>query len=122
MKRCWYGGGLLLVLLAAGLFLSLYLGFFYRDLGETMLQTATLSGEDRDGAQQKAAQALEKWERRAFLTAVLCDHAPMEAIEENFRLLVPHAEQEDFRETCLRLSSQLKALGEGQLLSWENLF
>jgi hypothetical protein len=46
----------------------------------------------------------------------------MELIDENFALLTRSAEEEDFRETCLRLSAQLKALGEGQMLTLENLF
>jgi len=122
MKRCWFGGGLLLFLLISGLLLSIWMGDFHRELSETMRQTAALAGEDREKAQESAEEAQEKWENRAFLTAVLSDHAPMEAIEENFALLTPEAEEEDFRETCLRLSAQLNALGEAQMLSWENLF
>lgn len=122
MKRCWFGGGVLLFLLAAGLLLSLYLGNFHRELGETMLRTAALAGENREQAQANSEAALKKWERRRFLSAVLSDHGPMEEIEEHFALLTPAAEEEDFRETCLRLSSQLKALGEGQMLTLENLF
>ena len=122
MKRCWFGGGLLLILLTAGLLLSLYLSNFHRDLSETMYRAAALTGDDREQAQQTAEEVQRKWESRRFLSAVLSDHAPMEEIEENFTLLTRSTEEEDFRETCLRLSSQLKALGEGQMLTWENLF
>ena len=122
MKRCWFGGGLLLFVLIAGLLVSLYLGNFHLELSKTMLRTASLAGEDREKAQQTAEEAQEKWEHRRFLSAVLSDHAPMELIDENFALLTRSAEEEDFRETCLRLSAQLKALGEGQMLTLENLF
>lgn len=122
MKRCWFGGGILVLLLAVGIFTGLYTGKFHQALSEDMIRAAALAGEDREKAQEAAEKVREKWERRAFVTAVLSDHAPMEAIEENFALLTPEAEEEDFRETCLRLSAQLKALGEAQMLSWENLF
>ncbi len=122
MKRCWFGGGILLLLLVLGLILSRNMGSFHRELSESMARAAELVGEDREKAQQAVARAWETWEKRKTLASVLNDHAPMEVIEENFRLLTPAAETEDFRETCLRLSAQLKALGEAQLPTLENLF
>ena len=122
MKRCWFGGGLLVFLLIFGLVLSKHMDAFHQDLSEQMTRAAALAGEDRTSAQELSDQTQKSWERRRWLTAVLNDHAPMEQIEENFRLLTPYAEKEDFRETCLRLSAQLKALGEAQLLTLENLF
>ena len=122
MKRCWFGGGLLALLLAASLMLSSYMGKAQLTLRESMLRAASLADDDREKAQEIADQTWQRWERRRWLTAVLSDHAPMEEIEENFYLLTPQAEEEDFRETCLRLSAQLKALGEAQLPTLENLF
>lgn len=122
MKRCWFGGALLALILALGLFLSLGMGNFHRELSEEMARAAEITGSDREAAQAAADRAREKWERRRSLTAILQDHAPMEAIEENFRLLTPGAEEEDFRETCLRLAAQLEALGQAQLPTLENLF
>ena len=122
MKRCWLGGGLLLLLLLAGLWTSREMDVFCRSLSRDMARAAELAGEDRNQAQLLADRVQQRWESRRKLAAVLSDHAPMEQIEENFRLLNREAEEEDFRETCLRLSAQLDALGKGQRLSLENLF
>ena len=122
MKRCWFGGGLLAGLLILGLLTSLSLGKFHQDLSDRLSRAAEITGQDREQAQKIATEARMQWESRRFLAAVLNDHAPMEEIEEHFALLTPGAETEDFRETCLRLSAQLQALGESQQLTLENLF
>ena len=122
MKRCWLGGGLLVLLLLAGLLANREMGRFCRELSQDMTRAAELAGEDREEAQLLADRVKVKWEKRRKLAAVLSDHAPMEQIEENLCLLTPEAEEEDFRETCLRLSAQMEALEEAQLLSLENLF
>lgn len=122
MKRCWFGGGLLLLLLIGGLWIGREMGGFHLQLSQQMKLAAHLADEDREAAQKQADQALAQWECRKKFTAVLTDHTPMDQIQENFGLLTPAAEAEDFREVCLRLASQLEALGHGQLLTLENLF
>ena len=122
MKRCWLGGALLLLLLLAGLWSSRSFDRFCQSLSRDMIRAAELAGEDRDAALVLTSRVLQRWERRRKLAAVISDHEPMEQIEEDFRLLTREAEEEDFRETCLRLSSQLEALGSGQRFSLENLF
>ena len=122
MKRCWLGGILLLLLLLAGLWASRGMDRFCQSLSRDIARAAALAGEDREEALILANQVCHRWERRRKLAAVISDHEPMEQIEENFRLLTRAAEKEDFRETCLRLSAQLEALGKGQRLSLENLF
>ena len=121
MKRCWFGGGLLLLLLLAGLLTSREMGRFCRELAEDMGRAAVLTEEDREEAQILADRVQEKWEKHRKFAAMLTDHAPMEKIEEDFHLLTPEAEEDDFRETCLRLASQLEAMGDDQLLTLENL-
>ena len=122
MKRCWLGGALLLLLLLAGLWSSRGMEKFCQSLSRDMLRAAELAGEDREAALIIVNQVRQQWERRRKLAAVISDHGPMEQIEENLRLLTRAAEEENFRETCLRLSSQLEALGSGQRFSLENLF
>ena len=122
MRRCWLGGALLLLLLLAGLLTSRGFDRFCQSLSRDMSRAAELAGEDRDEALIIANQVRRRWERHRKLAAVLSDHAPMEQIGENLRLLTRTAEEEDFRETCLRLSAQLEALGSGQRFSLENLF
>lgn len=122
MKRCWLGGALLLLLVLAGLWTSRGMDQFCQSLSQDMTRAAELAGEDREEALILTNRVRQRWERRRKLAAVVSDHEPMEQIEENLRLLTREAEEEDFRETCLRLSSQLEALGSGQTFSLENLF
>ncbi len=122
MKRCRFGASLLVLLLTLGLITSCWMGRFSFTLSKELCSAAALTGENRAAAQASADQTFAKWEGRRKLTSVLADHAPMEEIQANFTLLTPEAEDEDFRETCLRLSAQLEALGESQLLTLENLF
>lgn len=122
MKRCWFGGVLLLLLLLAGLWSSRKMDNFCHSLSRDMARAAALTGESREDAQILTDRVRERWNSRRKLAAAFADHAPMEQIEENFRLLNREAEEEDFRETCLRLSALLEALGSGQTFSLENLF
>ena len=120
MKRCWFGGGLLLFLLLSGLLMSRFISRFHLELGDTMVQAASLAGENRSEALAAVDRVREQWERLRWLTAVLSDHSPMEEIEEHLALLSP--EEEDFHELCLRLASQFTSIGENQRLTLENLF
>lgn len=120
MKRCWFGAGLLLLLLIFGLLTARAMEQFHESLGEELLAAADLAETDPAAAELLAGQAREKWEKRRKFTALLADHAPMDQIREDFSAL--DSREADFREICLRLASQLDALGKGQQLSWENLF
>lgn len=111
MKRCWFGGAALALLLAVGLILSLSMARFWEGLGAEM---AAAEGP-ADGT-----AVYEKWQDRRTLAAVLCDHAQLEAIEENFRALT--GEPENAREICLRLSAQLISLAQSQRPTLENIF
>ena len=122
MKRCWFGCALLLLLLLTGLWSSRKMDHFCQSLSRDMTRAAALTGENRDDAQVLTDRVRARWNSRRKLAAAFADHAPMEDIDENFRLLNRAAEEEDFREVCLRLSSQLEALGKAQKFSLENLF
>lgn len=122
MKRCWFGGGLLLLLLLAGLWGCLKMDRFCQSLSRDMARAAALTEEDREAAQALTDRVRARWESRRKLAAMVSDHAPMEEIEEDFRVLARDAEESVFLETCLRLSARLEALGNGQRLSLENLF
>lgn len=114
MKRCRFGLGLLVLILVLGLISGTYLDRFCTSAGRELVLAA------RSPAPEEAVgRVLQRWEAHRFLAAVLWDHAALEAIEEEFRILRPEAE--DFGETCLRLAAKLQALGRSQKLSWENV-
>ena len=114
MKRCRFGLGLLILILVLGLISGTYLDNFCTSAGRELVLAA------RSPAPEEAVrQVLQRWETHRFLAAVLWDHASLEAIEEEFRILSPGAE--DFGENCLRLAAKLQALGRSQKLTWENV-
>ena len=112
MKRCWFGAAALILLLVLGLILSLPMARFWEELG----QEIALAAEDPAIAEE----VYKKWNSRRTLAAVLCDHAQLEAIEENFRAL--SADPENTREICLRISAQLHSLAQSQRPTLENIF
>lgn len=117
MKRCWFGAAVLVLLLVLGLLLSLFTTRFWEDLGKDMARAAEQAQAE---AVESAGQVHARWQKRRPLAAVLCDHAVLEAIEENFHILTPDAE--NYREICLRLAAQLHALAQAQKLTLENVF
>ena len=115
MKRCWIGAGILVLISVLGL-LS---GTFLRNFCRKARGELTLAAEGKVPV-QRIEGVYRRWERHKNLLAILCDQSTLEAIGEHFRILDP--EQENFRETCLRLAAKLEALGDSQSVSWANVF
>lgn len=117
MKRCWYGAAALVLLLVLGLLLSLFTARFWGNMSESLARAAE---QPQGEAVESAARVHARWQKWRPLAAVLCDHAALEAIEENFHILTPDAD--NYREICLRLAAQLRALAQSQRLTLENVF
>ena len=111
MRRCWFGASALILILILGLGLSLSMARFWEGLSDDMAAAAEEPAI--------AEGVYEKWNSRRTLAAVFCDHAQLEAIEENFRAL--SADPENIREICLRLSAQLFSLSQSQRPTLENI-
>ena len=126
MRRCWFGAGLLGVLLVLGVVSGT---FMLRHSGEMIRQTGLVQQKARQESWEEAelelARAKDRWHRHRSLSAVLSDHEPMEQVEELLVLLeeaVVRKDAETCRELALRLTKNLEALGDSHRPDLENLF
>lgn len=115
MKRCWIGAALLGLILVLGLLSGAFLGNFCEEMAAELTQAAR---EENSQGQIRAAR--DRWEGHKNLLSILCDHAALEEIGEEFQLLDPG--REDFRQSCLGLAIKLETLGQAQTLTWANVF
>lgn len=116
MRRCWLGGGLLVLLLILGLLGSWWSVRFFTDAAQDIAQAAQM---EPDRAREDIRDVQARWQRRRGVHSALFDHAPMEEIDTLFALV--EAEDKNFRENCIRLSRLLEQLAESQRLTLENL-
>lgn len=125
MKRFWLGVGLLLILLAAAIAVTLVMDSLHGPISERMLQAAEAAGaDDFETANRLVAQAKSDWDRYRNFSATVADHEPMEQIEGLFAAAQFYGffhENEDFSATCARLSALIQAMGEAHGFSWWNL-
>lgn len=117
MKRCRIGAAGLVLLLILGLGCSAWMGQQFR---ESAQQMALAAGAEPEAAMAIAQTVRRSWERRRTLYGLFCDHTPLQEVDMLFSILDPEAE--NFRETCIRLSRALEALGRSQQVSAENVF
>ena len=116
---------LLLVLLAAGLLVSCVLGRQQERIAGILEDCAWMALSDQwSDARQTAAEARQQWEESWSLRAAVGDHTPMEQIDELFAQLNISAaagERTGFAQDCAVLASRIRAVGNAQRLSWQNV-
>ena len=115
MRRCWLGGGMLVLLLILGLLCGRWTVGFFTEAAADIRQAAQLEPEQ---AREAICRVQDRWQRRRGIHGALFDHAPMEEIDTLFALA---AQEDDFRENCIRLSRLLEQLADSQRLTLENL-
>ena len=125
MKRCWIGIGLLVLFLAAGLWVMAEMDTAHRRISRDLEQAVkqTLSGETEQGV-LLAQQAKQHWEDARRGTACVADHEPMEEIDSLFARLEVYAREGqalEFAACCARLSALVQAMGEAHSLQWWNI-
>ena len=125
MNRFWLGVGILLVLLAAGIWITAISGSTHDAISALLEDAADAS---TTGEWEEAAllfyQAQQQWQRSRAGTAAITDHAPMEEIDRFFtqaEVYLRQHYQTDFSAFCKALSVLTKAVGEAQDLSWWSL-
>lgn len=121
MKRCWFGLGLLALLLVLGLLCALFLGRFGAELSRDAAAAAALAEADRPGAEKILESVGQRWQEKRFWLAVLTDHKAIGEADSLLRLLESPLEADSFRENALRLSVIFRQLGQNQLPKWENI-
>ncbi len=126
MEKRWIGGALVLVvLLALGLWISSSMESLHRPVAYELEQAAqaALRGDMTDG-KIWMHKAENRWLQRRWLTAAVADHSPMEEIDSIFAQLKSYEaahDREAFAAWCSRAASLVKAMGEANALTWQNL-
>ena len=122
MKRFILGILVLAVLLGA----CLGAGAFQASLRESVTRELYRAAEAAGAGSLPAAHGHTRsarllWEKRRPLTAALCDHTPMEDIENLFAQLALQTDEEDFLSACTGLILRIQALEDAHKLTLQNL-
>lgn len=126
MKRCWFGFGLLVVLLLSGLLVTWLMDRIHTPISQDLITAGeyALAG-DWEQAEQLSRQARKNWEKNEMLRACFADHEPMEEIDACFAQLEIYCrmrEETAFAAACGETARKADAMGEAHGLKWENVF
>ncbi len=124
MRRLWIGVSFLVVILTAGIVLTVAFVRIHRPLSQDLRQASQLAME---GAWEKATalteQARADWMQYREMIAAVADHEPLEEMERLLEQLQVYAQQRrtaDFASRCVELASLADAMLESQQLTWWN--
>ncbi len=125
MKRVWFGAGLLLFFLVAGILLTLCFHRIHAPLAQT-LEDASHQAVFGDWEQAVALseEAQSRWESYRNFTAAIADHEPLEEMDGLFDQMELYAKlgwKEQFASLCIQLSQMAAAMDESQQLTWWTL-
>lgn len=126
MKRLWVGVGVLVVLLAAGIWAMEYADRAHGQISNVLQEAsrAAMAG-NWSQVEETEQQARKQWEKCWGITAALSDHTELDEIDASFARLEVYCRDRhgtDFAAESAALARQVAALGEGHRLSWRNLF
>lgn len=125
MKRMYLGIGLLAVLLAAGILVTVLFTACHDPIRASLEQAAAAArAGDWERASALTERAESAWKRSRCFTAAVADHAPMEEMEAMFarlRQLAQLRQSDEFTADCAQLASMAAAMVESQRISWQNL-
>lgn len=126
MKRSWLGFGLLLVLLAAGLFTTRRMTAIHEPIEVQLQQAAYWSSlEDWETAEAFFQKAEKNWKKSEHFRSCFADHNPVEEIDAAFAMLRVYCAAEEtvaFEGFCRELARKVAAVGEAHELVWWNFF
>lgn len=122
MKRLWIGVAVLLVLLAAGIFLTATFSSIHTPLADTLSKAATHARNgDLDAAGAEIQDAQSQWDACRRFSAAVLDHRLLEEMEELFAQLEFTEDPYVMAALCARLSSRAAEMAESQAITWWNL-
>ena len=125
MKRLWIGVLILLLLLCAGIGVTVFADQVHTRISDSLSQAADAAlAEDWDTANALSSGAKKQWDAYHNITASITDHEPMEEIDSLFSQLEVYAKTEQtaaFSACCEALRVFVKAIGEAQSVSWWSL-
>ena len=110
MKRCWFGLGLLVVLLGVSLAVSWGMDAVHRPIaGELRRAAVCAQAEEPEQAQAEFRKAQADWEKWAHFRGCFADHTPTEAVDQELaaaRFAATLEEWPDFAASCPMLISR----------------
>lgn len=125
MKRIYIGIILLIVLLAAGIWIAKVAEKTHAPGASDLEQASHLALEGNwDKAEALTGRARESWQKKWRFTASVSDHEPMDEIDALFARLCIYARNGDNAEyaaVCAELSRRLEAMAQTHAFSWWNL-
>lgn len=126
MKRCWFGAGLLIVLLAASFAVTWGMGEIHKPIAKDLNQAAECADlGDWTNAEVFSRRAEENWEKWAHFRACFADHTPTEEIDAELAAMAQSRQEREtaeFAAACARAAKMVKAVGEAHALNWWNIF
>ena len=125
MKRCWFGAGLLIVLLAASLSVTWGMDKIHEPIAADLNQAAECAelGDWRN-AENFSRRAGEDWNKWEDCRACCADHTPAEEVGAELAAMdTARQEREttDFAASCARAAKMVQAVGDAHALCWWNL-
>lgn len=125
MKRCWFGLGLLIVLLAASLGVSWGMDRIHKPIAADLNQAAecALLG-DWYNAEEFSRRAEAQWQKWEHFRACFADHTPTEEIGAELAAMAESREEREtaeFAAACARTAKMVQAVGDAHGLYWWNL-
>ena len=125
MKRCWFGAGLLIVLLAASLSVTWGMDKIHEPIAADLNQAAECAelGDWRN-AENFSRRAEESWNKWEHFRACFADHTPTEEVGAELAAMdTARQEREttDFAASCARAAKTVQAVGDAHALCWWNL-
>ena len=124
MKKMYIGGGILALMLAAGVFFSFLMPKLHGPVRENLEQAAKEAFLGNwEAAENRFYDAKAQWEKHHDLTAMVCDHAPQEEMERYFREaeVLLKAKQADFAVLCASLSAMAEDMENLHRVGLEDL-
>lgn len=125
MKRSWFGLGLLLALLAVGIFTTVAMDRIHSPMEETLNRAAesALAG-DWDNAETLLRETEKNWSKTENFRQSLADHTPVEEVKAGFALLDVYCRAREtvpFAACCADLAAKVAAIGEAHAFALNNL-
>ena len=125
MKRCWFGAGLLVVLLVVSLLVTWGMDAIHRPIAADLQQASRQAQLGNwDSADYFSRQAEGAWEKWARFRACFADHTPTEEVGAELAAMSAARQQRqtaDFAAACARASEMVRAVGDAHALYWWNL-
>ncbi|MDO5545470.1 MAG: DUF4363 family protein [Eubacteriales bacterium] len=125
MKRCWFGAGLLIVLLIVSLGVTWGMDKIHEPIAADLKQAAECAEfGDWHNAEHFSRQAEEAWNKWEHFRACFADHTPTEEIGAELAAMdTARQEREtgDFAASCARAAKMVQAVGDAHALCWWNL-